>query len=634
MTVDGVPHAGVAQQGSVHDAAVGMIDDGHRGHLHIDRVQEHGPLALDRGHELGQQVEGGARRIDGAALVLTDAPAHELIAFRRLGDAGHHHVGVVGIGVAVQLQVEDFVLILAAQPALAGVKLQVESARLHPAQTQGDVVVHDVLEVVALVGLRAVCIHLIPAGIAVDVGVVLEGGELRGLAGDPGIVGLAVRILAADPGVGIAVVGPVLLHIVPGAGVGFHVVPLDGGVLLEGVAVFLPHPRGAGADGGMALGIQLIQLAVVGVDLDKEPLPLPPGVDGEIGGGHGFKVRPVGMGVMLRCREGHRVGAGLVRIPALEQQAVRRDPGHGNGGEIVGQQIAVAHLHRLMALTVVQDGELRIRVHGIHEHQRRSSPGIVRFGVPIVVEEDDGAAVGRDGLRVRGIVRGGRVMIRMIRVLGIVVLRGQLCAVQGVEARIIIQRRVLGIPGHRIADGPRENELLRELVGLLILGSIRIVAIYSLQDADHHAVAGCGLICPVGVESDGLVLQMDMPLVMVPAAGLDHRDPAGSIGSALDQAAVGIGDLGGAADVHFAGRVVNACAYVPALKGIGPAVGGGVAGHGGIVDPVLVIIICGAAGKTGRALAVEIVVIGEIGGMGTGGARVVAHPLDRPEDRV
>ena len=636
-------------------AAVGMIFDGRRGHPFVDGVQEHRALALNRGHISGKQMEGLAGTVDPAAVVLTDAPADKLIALRGSGDAGHHDVRVIGIGIAVQLQIQRFVVFSVGQLAIARVVLKVENARLHPAQAQGDVMIDDALKVVALVGfadLVAVAVeeHLVPAGIAVYVRVVLEGFQLRGFAGNLGIVGLAVLIFVGDPGVGIPVIGPVLFHIIPGAGVGFHIVALDGVVLLEGIAVFLPHPGGACAVGGFAAAVKLVQLAVIGVDLDQEPLPFPAGPDGEIGGGHGAVVcLASGIAVPFCVIEEHPGGAGRVRVPAYEFQTGRGDFGHRFFGNVWLNGSAIIQYLILDSNIIIGDRDRFGAILGIPESQFPLLIGHVRLGIPVIVDIDGRAVVGRDGRvnsrRTRRIINRAihlcsGVMIRMIWVAGFVGFAGQLRierGVHGVEVVVIVQvhdtipvlqETIGGINSHAFADGSGVEELFRKFVLLPDRQAVNVIDSPLAYDDDLVLRRGARL--PLGVKRDGglgqldVIIACDIALRAFGAAGRNghDRDSAVRIIGACHQTAVGNGDLYSVGKVHFVGLAIQRRVYIPALEFVGRSVGGGIAGH-----PV-------AAGQARRTDAVIVVGVGIIRRVGAGRAGIEADPFDRPENRV
>ena len=373
-------------------AAVGMIDDRRGGHLLIDRVQEHGALALHRSHVSGQQMEGLTGAVNTAAFIAADAPAHELIARRCLRAAGDEHVRVIRVGIAIQLQIQLFVFLVTIERADARVVLQIERAGLLPPHPQGDVVVHDFGEVIAGIGLADlvpvfVVKHLVPARVAVHPLLMREGCEFRRLAEILGVVGLAlaalprILVIVRIVRIGIAVIVPVMLDKVPGTRIGLHIVASNRGVLLEGIAVFLPEPRGAGAGeyGIFPLHLirglrivhidMLIQFAIVGVDLDEEPLSRPTGVEGHICGGHARKehIRLITRRntVFLDCQgclffvgkvisgasgmEDRTGGAGPVGVPAVEDQnggcGIERDVSGESG--IVGNAFIVDHIFRL-----------------------------------------------------------------------------------------------------------------------------------------------------------------------------------------------------------------------------------------------------------------------------------------------
>ena len=193
-----------------------MVDDRRGGHLLIDRVQEHGALALHRGHILRQQMEGLACAVNTAALVAADAPADEFIAHRRFRAAGDQHVRVIRVGIAVQLQIQLFVFLVVIERADARVVLQVEGTHLLPPHPQGDVVVHDLGEVIARIGFGAIVKHLVPARVAVHALLILEGSEFRRLAKILGVVSFALADLVGNPAVRIAVVRTVMVDKVPG----------------------------------------------------------------------------------------------------------------------------------------------------------------------------------------------------------------------------------------------------------------------------------------------------------------------------------------------------------------------------------------------------------------------------------
>ena len=257
----------------VDHAAVRVRGEGHGAHLRIDGVEDQlldGPSVGSRHvHGVGRVEHERLAGVVHGAVAVADAPAGEGVAVRRLGGARHEQFGAVGVDAAVEQFERLLVLVAFDHLARARIVVQAVRAEVLPVQDELRVALHRFAECVQLLG--AVGQHLVPAGVAVGVDdgrVTLVDVLDRGVGLVGGVVGAALRGLAAHPFVGIAVVRAVLHGVEPRA---VHVLleaARDGGVLLDGVAVVrLPEPE----------RLPVGELATIRVDLDQVPFRLPSG---------------------------------------------------------------------------------------------------------------------------------------------------------------------------------------------------------------------------------------------------------------------------------------------------------------------------------------------------------------------
>ena len=284
---------------------------------------------------------------------------------------------------------------------------------------------------------------LVPTRVAVDALLILEGRELGGLAGVQSIIGIAVAILGAALAIALVV------HIVPAAGVGFHIVAPGGEILLDTLAIFSPEPGGAVAgELGLRTNLNLVlvenrfhnvgiitvlrivinvlvQRAVVGVDGHDVPVVLPAGIERQVRAGHGLIQHFAGLGGAV---EGsgikiHPRPAILVHIPPLEGKACSRDGGNRRGfGRFLRKANSVRHpvviaprvppLGRL--IDIPPDDVMRIiviRHQGIDEPEAvllTDAAGRLSPILPIVADQEGAAAVRQDLHGVAFIVDAGR----------------------------------------------------------------------------------------------------------------------------------------------------------------------------------------------------------------------------------
>ena len=178
--------------------------------------------------------------------------------------------------------------------------------------------IDDFIKIIQL--FRAVRFHLVPAFIAIDTGLIGKGGEFRGFRRIRCVIGITV-----GPDRTACTVSR-MIHIVIRAGIGFHIVTGDCGILLDLRAVCRPEPGGTGTfQCAPVIGIHSTVVRIDGYDI---PAFFPAGINRQISAGHGFQQHfAAGICIVLRLFKEYTGSAGLIRKPA--QERVSLSAGYG-----------------------------------------------------------------------------------------------------------------------------------------------------------------------------------------------------------------------------------------------------------------------------------------------------------------